>query len=124
MKSLNTSRLHVHMGQMPPCWWSEGMLGYKPFLVRTVLSTERRNSHFLFAPVSQAQHSSCTVVLPVQHLQGSPSHPAQRQGSKCLHSVFKTPEAATDQGIDLCHCHLQIPNGQPNVEAGELLVRC
>ena len=36
------------------------MSGYKPFLVPTVLGTERRNSRFLFAPRSQVQQSSCS----------------------------------------------------------------
>lgn len=36
------------------------MSGYKPFLVPTVLSTERRNSHFLSAPTARAQQGGRT----------------------------------------------------------------
>ena len=36
------------------------MSGYKPFLVPTVLSTERRNSRFLSAPTAQAQQGGRT----------------------------------------------------------------
>ena len=36
------------------------MFSYKPFLVPTVLSTERRNSRFLSAPTAQAQQGGRT----------------------------------------------------------------
>ena len=36
------------------------MSGYKPFLVPTVLSTERRNSRFLSAPTARVQQGGHT----------------------------------------------------------------
>lgn len=66
------------------------MLGYKPFSGLTVLSTECRNSHFLFAPKYRCSTAAASVVLAVQHLQGSHSHPAQ-SGVQVLHFIRAPP---------------------------------
>ena len=50
----------VHVGTRGSLVWCPLMFGYKPFLVPTVLSTERRNSRFLSAPTAQAQQGGCT----------------------------------------------------------------
>lgn len=91
MKSLNTFWLHVHVEQMLPCWWFEGMLGYKPFLVRTVLSTERRNSHFLFAPMSQVQHSSCIRGAASPASAGQPFSPSREPGFQVPNFIRPLP---------------------------------
>ena len=50
----------VHVGTRGSLERCPLMSGYKPFLVPTVLSTERRNSRFLSAPTAQAQQGGRT----------------------------------------------------------------
>lgn len=69
----------------------EGLLGYKPFLVRTVLSTERRNSHFLFAPMSQVQHSSCIRGAASPASAGQPFSPSREPGFQVLNFIRPLP---------------------------------
>ena len=50
----------VHVGTRGSLVQCPLMFGYKPFLVPTVLSTERRNSRFLSAPTALAQQGGHT----------------------------------------------------------------
>ena len=50
----------VHVGTRGSLVRCPLMFGYKPFLVPTVLSTERRNSRFLSAPTALAQQGGHT----------------------------------------------------------------
>ena len=60
VRSLGPPQPSVHVGTRASLVRCPLMFGYKPFLVPTVLSTERRNSRFLSAPTARAQRGGRT----------------------------------------------------------------
>ena len=75
------------------------MSGYKPFLVPTVLSTERRNSRFLSAPTAQAQQGGCTRGAAKSLICRAVDYILLKKKMKKLYIVSKTRWGA-DYGSD------------------------